>query len=274
MLSVIIPANNEGPLIGDCLSALLASPRPATAEVIVVANGCSDDTADQARVFQEQAAQKGWKLIVLDLPEGGKMRALNAGDAKASGVARAYLDADVIVSPGLLGQLDDVLAKDRPLYASGSLHLAKPQSWATRAYARIYARVPFMARGVPGAGLFAVNGKGRTRWGAFPDIISDDTYVRLQFTPHERVGVPARYDWPLVEGIANLIKVRRRQNAGVDEIATKFPDLLRNDDKARFGVSGLARLALRDPVGFVIYAGVALIVKLTPNRSTAWERGR
>lgn len=274
MLSVIIPANNEGPLIGNAMSALFASPRPATVEIIVVANGCSDDTVKQANAFQQQAAQKGWALKVLDLPEGNKMRALNAADAAASGEARVYLDADVIVSPQLLGLLDDKLRNDRPLYASGTLRLARSSTWTSRAYGRIYACVPFIAKGVPGAGLFAVNGMGRKRWTEFPDIISDDTFVRLQFKPSERVSVPAVYDWPLVEGIANLVKVRRRQNAGVNEIAATYPELLKNDDKTDLGMAGKMRLALRDPVGFLVYAGVALLVKLTSQKSGSWERGR
>ncbi len=47
MLSVILPASNEEAWIGPCLSALLASdPVPGGAEVIVVANGCRDATAE------------------------------------------------------------------------------------------------------------------------------------------------------------------------------------------------------------------------------------
>ncbi len=42
----------------------------------------------------------------------------------------------------------------------------------SRAYARLWARVPFMARGVPGCGLFALNAAGRARWGDWPAIIS------------------------------------------------------------------------------------------------------
>lgn len=274
MLSIIIPANNEGPLIGECLSAVLASSRPEKAEVIVVANGCSDDTEDRAQAFQVMAALMGWTLKVLSLPEGNKMKALNAGDAAATGQDRVYLDADVRVSPELLGELNDALSQDRPVYASGKLNISPAQSRATQAYRRIYQRVPFIRKGVPGAGVFAVNGPGRARWGEFPNIISDDTFVRLQFMPGERVGVAAGYDWPLVEGFKNLVRVRRRQNAGVREISVKYPALSANDDKEGLGIFEILRLALSDPEGFLVYAGVALIVKLTPQSSAAWGRGR
>ncbi|MDX1780739.1 MAG: glycosyltransferase [Thalassovita sp.] len=274
MISVIIPANNEGALIGACLSALLASDMgPGAMEIIVVANGCSDDTADQARGFSDNAASRGWSLQVIERSEGGKLGALNAGDAAARGDLRAYLDADVTVSPELMGQVADALNTDVPRYASGRVNIPRPESWVSRAYRAFYLTVPFMTGDVPGCGLFAVNATGRARWGDFPDIISDDTYIRLCFAPGERVGVPARYDWPLAEGLGNLIRVRRRQNRGVDEIAARFPELLENDDKRNYCAGRLTRNILRHPAGFAVYAFVALMVKFGSNDS-AWSRGR
>ena len=150
--------------------------------------------------FADRFAAKGWRLEVLDIAEGGKPNALNLADAQAVGDMRVYLDADVVMSPPLLEQLAQVLTRDDPAYASGKMVVAPAESWITRAYGRIWTRLPFMAEGVPGAGLFAVNAAGRARWGEFPPIISDDTFVRLQFTPGERIGVEAPYSWPLPEG--------------------------------------------------------------------------
>ncbi|MGX9352170.1 glycosyltransferase [Shimia sp. W99] len=274
MISIIIPANNEGAHIGACLEAVFASDGPARAQVIVVANGCNDETVTMAQAFLDAADARGWQLEVLDLPAMGKMGALNAGDAAAAYGMRAYLDADVLVDQALFGQIARALDTDAPRYASGRLRLAKARTWATRAYARIYTRVPFVTHGVPGAGLFAVNAAGRRRWDNFPAIISDDTFVRLSFAPGERIGVAAGYDWPLVEGFGNLVRVRRRQNAGVAEIESDHPALLKNDDKPSLGLRGLLGLALTDPFGFAVYAGVALIVKLTPGKGAGWERGR
>jgi len=271
MLSVIIPASNEAGYIGACLTALLAS-GPLGAEAIVVANGCRDATAEVARGFADRAAAAGWRLRVLDVPEGGKPNALNQGDAVAQGDLRAYLDADVVVMPDLMAQLIAALATDQPRYATGTARIPRAKSAVTRAYARFWQSLPFAQSNAPGYGLFAVNAAGRARWGDFPGIISDDTFVRLQFDPAERLQVPARYDWPMIEGFAALSRVRRRQDAGVAEIDRLYPGLLAREAKARLGTGRLLGLGLRDPLGFATYAAVSLAVRL--RRGQGWSRGR
>ncbi len=279
MISVLIPANNEADRIGACLAAILASPLPQAPdkrpEIIVIANGCNDDTATIASDYTDMAVSKGWYLIVLNVQEGGKLNALNIGDECASYDIRIYLDADVIVSPLLIGQLHAVLNADVPVYASGTVIITQPKTWISRAYKRIYARVPFFTQGVPGCGLFAVNGQGRARWDHFPDIISDDTFVRLQFSPEERISVSATYLWPIVEGFSNLVKVRNRQDAGVMQIVKQYPGLMKNDDKSQVGFTRVMKMAVKDPIGFCVYAAVAVAVRLRNKaNSTDWSRGR
>ncbi|MCC5961287.1 MAG: glycosyltransferase [Rhodobacteraceae bacterium] len=274
VVSVIIPASNEGQYIGACLKAVLASsPLPRhTMEVLVVANGCNDDTVAVAHRFTDAAEQRGWSLHVLDLPAGNKIKALNAGDHCATGYIRVYLDADVIVSPDVLADLTDALASGKPLYGSGTPRIPAPASWVTAQYARFWQRLPFARSNAAGFGLFAVNAAGRQRWDQFPDIISDDTFVRLQFAPHERVQVGATYDWPMVEGLARLVRVRRRQDQGLAQLAALFPDLMQNDDKPRPDVRALLKA---DPVGFGVYAVISALVRLTRRRNhTGWARGR
>lgn len=278
-VSVLIPAHDEAAWIGPCLSALLAGgPPPAgrAAEVIVIANGCTDATAAAARGHAGRAAAAGWHLRVIELGEGGKLGALNAGDAAAApGGIRIYLDADVTVGAGLIGQLVQALATDAPRHAGGRPRIAPARSALTRAYARFWSRLPFVRDGVAGFGVFAMNAAGRARWGNWPDIISDDTFARLHFAPAERTAVAAEYSWPMVEGFRNLVRVRRRQNAGVAEIARRYPGLLANDDPKRRSPLALAAMSLRDPVGFCAYAAVALAVKTPLFRDRSrWARGR
>lgn len=273
MLSIIIPAMNEAGWIGPCLDALLAADDPGVAvEIIVAANGCTDSTVAEARARTAAATARGWRLAVAEMPAAGKPAALDAGDAAARGALRLYLDADVTVAPPLLARLAAALARAPAAYATGRPEVAPAASAVSRAYGRIWTQLPFFRSPAPGFGLFAVNAAGRARWGAFPRVISDDTFVRLLFRPEERTEVAATYRWPLAEGFAALVRVRRRQDGGVAEIARRFPALPANEAKPRPAAGALARLALADPAGVAVYAAVAAAVRL--GRPAGWARGR
>jgi len=276
VLSVIVPASNEAGLIGRCLDALLASrfATPAPWQLLVVANGCRDDTAMVARGYGEAARARNVDLQVIEVALGNKLNAINVGEGAASGDVLVYIDADVVVSPDLLAELADALSGAAPAYGTGTLAIARADHWESRAYARFWSRLPFVVDGAPGCGVFAVNRAGRARWGAFPAIISDDTFVRLHFTPTERKNVAAAFEWPIVEGFKNLVKVRRRQDVGVTEIAALYPDLLANEQKSRLTPTRLLQLAAADPVGFMVYASVALATKLPARSQEKWVRGR
>jgi len=273
-LAVLIPAHDEAGWIVACLNAVFAS-QGVAGVVIVAANGCRDDTVAHARGAAAQA--RGWTLQVLDLPEAGKPGALMAAEAAApEGATLVYLDADVTLHPDLLAQIATALSDPAPRYATGS-PVVTARGWLSRAYARFWTRLPFVAQGAPGFGLFAVNAAGRARWGAWPGIISDDTFARLHFTPAERLRLPGRYDWPMIEGFAPLVRVRRRQNLGVDEVRALFPALIANEDADPPGTAWLLRRALRDPVAFGVYSAVKLAARrgwFAKAGQPVWARGR
>jgi len=273
--SVLIPAHNEASYLPTCLEHVLASDAvEGGVQVVVIANGCTDDTAACARRFEEAFALKGWSLTVLDLPEGGKLNAWNKGEAAALGEALIYVDADTNVSPALIGQIATALNTREPRYASGRPRVTSNGGALIQAYTRFWQTTPFMVHGVPGFGVFAMNRAGRARWNAWPDIISDDTFARLNFTPDERISVSAPYDWPMIDSFGALVQVRRRQNVGVAEVADQFPQLMGNDDQHDAAKPTWQR-ALRDPWAFAVYCAVRLAVK-SPfwRNSNRWARGR
>lgn len=278
MISILIPANNEEAYIRDCLGSLLASdalPDGAPVEVIVMANGCTDATVARAEAMAPDFAAKGWALQVLDLAQGSKIGALNAGDAAAAYDKRLYLDADIRVDPGLVAELARVLDTDAPLYASGQIRVPRARSFLSDRYARFWQRLPFIAKGVPGCGVFAVNAPARARWEDFPQVISDDSFVRFHFAAHEMHAVPAGFEWPITEGFANLVRVRRRQNEGLAEIERLYPKLAAKMEPTTPSSSEKLGLFFRDPIGFTIYAAVAVAVHLPVFRNrSGWDRGR
>jgi glycosyltransferase involved in cell wall biosynthesis len=84
LVSIIIPAHNEGQYLGATLEALRTQTYPYF-EIIVVANGCTDNTCAVARKFADR---------VMDLPERALGKARNTGAAKARGELLVFLDAD------------------------------------------------------------------------------------------------------------------------------------------------------------------------------------
>jgi glycosyltransferase involved in cell wall biosynthesis len=277
MISVIIPANNEEGYIGTCLELLLRSDAPegGPLQVVVVANGCTDDTVGEASALAPAFEAKGWRLDVLDLEEGGKVNALNASETAVIHPLRVYIDADIHVTPPLIAQLASALDRPEPAYAGGRPQIRKARSFVSERYARFWEKLPFMATGVPGCGVYGVNAAGRARWEAFPQVIADDTFVRYHFAAQEMHGVPATYSWPITEGFANLVRVRRRQDEGLAEIRARWPDLAARMTRTAPDSAEKLKLFLRDPVGFAIYSAVAVTVRTPFFRTTSgWHRGR
>lgn len=80
---VVIPARNEAPLIGRCLTAVQRA-RVPDCSVIVVADSCTDETAAIARSFA------GVEVIELD--------AANVGEARRAGIEHGLQGAGWIAS--------------------------------------------------------------------------------------------------------------------------------------------------------------------------------
>jgi glycosyltransferase involved in cell wall biosynthesis len=176
-LSVIIPAHDEE----QVLPRLLARLADRRLEVIVVANGCRDATADVARAAG---------VRVVELGEGSKVAALNAGDAAASVFPRAYVDADIEVDAAALLAVADRLRRGPALVASPRLRLdLSDATWPVRAYYAVWELSSFRRRGHIGSGIYALSAEGRGRFGEFPTVVGDDRFVQGQFTPAERATV-------------------------------------------------------------------------------------
>lgn len=263
-----------------CLRAVLAQTGLGAGdlEVIVAVNGTKDDTVAKAESLAGEFASKGWAFQVLDIPEPGKLNALNVACAAAATQCQAFLDADVVMDPTLLAEVLAALEGEAPRYATGALRVAPAKSWVSRRYGALWVKLPFMAPGqAAGAGFFAVNAAGRARWDMFPDIIADDLYVRYLFSAEERIEVPSAFTWPLVEGFSALVRVRRRQDAGTEELWRLYPELQANEAKGGMGAADHIRLAVTQPIDYAVYVTIKLAVRLKGTKGGAqgvgWLRG-
>jgi glycosyltransferase involved in cell wall biosynthesis len=123
LISIVIPAHNEEAYLQRTLDALKRQDYPLF-EVIVVANGCKDRTAEVARNHCHQ-------LIVLSQKGLGVAR--NLGARMAKGELLLFLDADTILEPGSLKGIAESFSQ---AHAAGTVQ-GRPDG-ERRAYRLIY----------------------------------------------------------------------------------------------------------------------------------------
>lgn len=260
IVSVLIPAHDEQRVIDRALSCLLGSAQPGQLEVLVVANGCQDATAD--------VAGRHPGVDVLELPTPGKPAAQAAGDRRLTAFPRIYLDADV--------ELDTVsaLALAERL-RSGDVLAAAPRreldlvgsSWPVRAYHRLWEQLPSVQGGIFGRGVIAVNEAGHEALRGHAGVVNDDG--RADALLHDQaVVVPeatVRIRCPRSTGA--LLRRRARTARGNTELRQLGTPSTSTADTVR----DIARLVVANP-RMLPAAGVFVTLTLVGRFVGRWQR--
>ena len=213
MVTVIVPAHNEGRVIGRLLGQLVSGASPGELDVIVVANGCTDDTA-------QVAAGYGPMIRVISVPVPSKREALMVGNQAATSFPLLYVDADVELGAS------DVRALHRALQRPGILAVAPQRVLAlegrprlVRWYYDVWVRLPEVRNGLFGRGVIGVNVAGHARIVGLPPLLADDLAASLAFTPDERLIVEeARAVVHVPRTIGDLLRRRVRAETGVTQV--------------------------------------------------------
>jgi glycosyltransferase involved in cell wall biosynthesis len=274
LASIVIPAHNEAAVLGNVLTTLLAGAQPGELDVVVVANGCNDRTAEIAGGYGPDV-----RVIETDVPS--KPNALNLGDEQARGFPRIYLDADIPIGVETIRRLVHRLAEPGALAASPSMRVdTAGRPWAIRAYYDIWTRLPYVADGQL-AGVIALSEAGRARFGRFEDLIADDLYVRGHFAPEERLRLDdCEYVVQAPRNLRSLVNVKVRSFAGTIELQNRFPEVERRA-RGRGGVRGRMRTLAREPrlwPALACYVGVWATARAAGwwtirfRKSTPWRR--
>ncbi|NIZ91096.1 glycosyltransferase [Kineococcus rubinsiae] len=296
-VSVVVPAHDEARTLAGTLQALAGAVGTEVADVVVVANGCTDATADVARAAGAR---------VVELTEPSKAAALSAGDHAALAFPRVYLDADIRLTPGTLDALAATLRREGVLVASPRVVFdTSRSSWPVRAFYAAYRELPYVRDGLVGLGVYGMSEAGRARFGDFPRVTSDDLFVQRLFSPGERAVSDGEFVVAAPRDLRNLLKVRTRTARGNAELGgAEVLDLCtathdtdgaggRTDPtgpgesadggERRFGrtttttTTALLRLALVRPrliPSFAVYTAVTIASRVSARRrqSTAWQR--
>jgi len=220
MISIIIPAHNESAVIARTLKAMTDGAQPGELDIIVVCNGCSDDTAAVAHRFSPA-------VRVLETSVAGKTNALNLGEEAARSFPRVYADADIVIAIDAIRQLAARLERGDVLAVAPTADNKLDRcSWLVKSVYEIRSYLPSAKEGIGGSGVYALSEAGRRRFGLFPVLMADDGYVRIQFLPQERetLSSVSSIVFP-PRTIKDLIATKTRAHYGAFELANLYPRL-------------------------------------------------
>lgn len=235
-LSVIVPAYNESGYIGPCIDSLVDADYPRPMEIIVVDDGSTDSTYEEARAHATE------EVTVLQQSNGGKHAALNTGLDYATGDAVMTVDADSLVAEDAPARIVADLESDPDVGAvAGTVKLVRTEMFVEKLQALEYAiaintfRRAFAALGlvnvVPGClGCFrrdALEAVGRFT----DDTLTEDFDVTLELL---KAGWKVRASEALVYTRApstwhSLYRQRIRWRYGNIETLRKHADVLWNE---------------------------------------------
>lgn len=267
--AVIVPAYNEAAVIRRTLTPLSTAAAEGFIELIVVCNGCSDNTAEIARSVPG--------VRVLELAEGSKPAALNVGDEAATLWPRLYLDADIeITTDAVLAVLDRLSNGDVMAARPPAEYAVDGASRLVRSYYRARLRIPRYKLAMWGAGVYGLNAEGHARFGTFPRITGDDLFVDTRFGADEKEVVPT--DPAVVKtptGLKSLLAIKRRSHRGAIELSVGE---LKGGTPGRHSSVGTVLDVVRTVRGptsaldAAVYLGIALAARRRPRSAPGWER--
>lgn len=194
-LSIVIPAWNEAPLIGETVRSICVAARDAgcaDAEILVADDASTDGTACRAREAGARVVEAGRRIIAATR---------NAGARAASGEILLFVDADTrpssaaieaavrAIREGAIGG-GAVLEWDEPVGLGGRLALA---GWT--ALSRI--------AGLPAGGFIFMRRDAWERAGGFPEdvYISEEIWLALRL---RRIGRVVILETPVVTSARKL----------------------------------------------------------------------
>ncbi len=178
-VSVVVPAYNEAPVLGDAIEALLQLDYPEL-EVIIIDDGSTDETLAVAR--QWEGRHGAIDVRVFTKANGGKATALNAGIDQARHEFVLCMDADAWIEPHSLRAAMPHFADESIGAVAGNVKVMNRDHWLARLQALEYIEglnMPRRAQGFMAAVNIVPGPLGVFRIEALQDVggYDDDTFA-------------------------------------------------------------------------------------------------
>lgn len=120
LVSIIIPAYQEGERIERCLRSIFSSSYHKI-EVIIVNDGSTDNIEETVENFRRKKAGKGKDIKLFTIPKSGVAYARNYGLRRAKGEIIGFADADDMIHPQMIEKLVESMRRGNDLAACGLL---------------------------------------------------------------------------------------------------------------------------------------------------------
>lgn len=242
-ISIIIPAYNEEVTISSCITSMLNLDYPCY-EVIVVDDGSSDNTLNEASKFSGNGVQ------VIHQDNTGKPGAINTGIKNASGDIIITVDADSKLHPKALKWISRRFSKNVRLGAvAGNVKIDRSRSLLKILQSLEYTTSINLGRKsqslfhcvmiVPGA-IAALKTEVLHKVGYFSsDTFAEDFDITMKIL---EAGYQVEYESRALaftqapESVEDLLKQRRRWNRGITQVLAKYQYMYMNP---KYGITGL-----------------------------------
>lgn len=262
-VSIILAAFNEEKVLSATLRSIVRTDYAGPIEIIVVDDGSTDATAEEAANFPDA------RIRVIRQPNAGKSTALARGLAEAHHEHLVFLDADTQFQPDTLRHLIQPLGDPRVGAVSGHARVGNRSTWIGRFQSleyicgfnldrRAYDRLNAITV-VPGA-ISAFRRTAIESAGGFAtDTIAEDTDITLAL---HRAGwrvtyAPDALAWTEApETVRALAKQRFRWAFGTMQCLWKHRDLFFNPRHGGLGVFSLPSIVLFQ---IVLVAAIPLV---------------
>lgn len=210
---VLIPSRDEAVALTRTAPALRQALEGLPATVTYVLNATTDGSASVIRrVFGDHA-----QIIRLDAP--GKTSALNKGDSAVKESTRVYLDADVMVTPGMFGALLGPLADGTVDLTAPRIEIEPGQAGpVARRVNRVWAD-QVLRRPDAFMNCTAFGPTGLRARGPWRPLLADDDWARERIDPARRMIVQeARARITLPRDLTGWLTIRARWIRGQREL--------------------------------------------------------
>ena len=187
-LTVVTAAYNEEQYLSRSLASVVAAIKKAEvdARIVVIADRCSDRTAEIARTFGAEVIVKdftNWRHSLAETLELGLQRVVEGSDYVA------VIDADVVIPPELFMKALETLTSDQAVAYVAPQLITESSTWFNRIY-RIYERAIEPVRvtsGIRGAcRVYRASSLQKIRQGQhiLSDVAAPESYLDLKLQGH------------------------------------------------------------------------------------------